>query len=95
MDAMTERAITATVRGRVQGVGFRVATRRVAQGLGVSGWVRNLPDGSVAVFAQGDPGSIDDLLAFLDVGPPAAHVTGVEIAEATPARHLLGFDVTR
>jgi len=92
---MTERAITATVRGRVQGVGFRVATRRAAQALGVSGWVRNAPDGSVEVFAQGTPESVDELLAFLAAGPPGSHVSGVDTDEASADPGLSGFDIRR
>ncbi|HXG29981.1 MAG TPA: acylphosphatase [Nevskiales bacterium] len=66
------------VSGRVQGVGFRYATLHEAHRLGLSGWVRNLPDGRVEVLAQGAPDRVEALCAWLQRGPPAARVTGVE-----------------
>lgn len=92
---MEQRAVTATVHGRVQGVGFRYATRRAAQTLGVSGWVRNDADGTVRVFAQGDAEDVESLVEFLHDGPPGAHVAEVEVADADPRPNLLGFDVRR
>lgn len=77
-------AFTARVVGRVQGVGFRYATQRQAGRLGCSGWVRNGSDGSVEVFAQGEPAALSRLRAFLAVGPPAARVLGVQAAAADP-----------
>ena len=90
-----EVAIAAVVRGRVQGVGFRVATRRAAQALGVSGWVANAPDGTVHVFAQGDPEAVDEFVVFLSEGPPAATVMGVEAVDKPPRPRLLGFEISR
>lgn len=72
------KAVRATLRGRVQGVGFRDATLRRARGLGVLGWVRNGADGSVLVHAEGPAEAVDGLLAFLGEGPPAARVEEVE-----------------
>ena len=85
--------IAAIVRGRVQGVGFRVATRRAAQALGVSGWVANAPDRTVRAWAQGDPDSVDEFVEFLRMGPPAAHVTDVEVADQYPRPGLVGFEI--
>jgi DNA ligase D-like protein (predicted 3'-phosphoesterase) len=67
------------VRGEVQGVGFRDAVRREAARLGVLGWVRNEDDGSVAVHAEGPEPAVEELLAFLREGPPAARVAEVEV----------------
>ncbi len=92
---MTDRAITAVVSGRVQGVFFRASARRVAQALGVSGWVRNRPDGTVEAFAQGDPESLDEFVAWLWEGPPDAHVADVEVADAEVVPRMVGFDVRR
>lgn len=78
LSVMAERAIRATVHGRVQGVGFREATVRRARELGVLGWVRNEPDGTVRVHAEGDAPAVAALEAFLADGPPAAHVERVE-----------------
>ncbi len=71
-------AVRALVRGGVQGVGFREATRREAQRLGVMGWVRNAEDGGVQVHAEGPEAAVEKLLAFLREGPPAARVGDVE-----------------
>ncbi|MFX1474749.1 MAG: acylphosphatase [Promethearchaeota archaeon] len=78
------RAIHAVVKGRVQGVFFRVSTREEASRLGLTGWVRNKRDGSVECFAQGLEASIDELIRFLHKGPPAARVDVVEIRDEEP-----------
>ncbi|HME69759.1 MAG TPA: acylphosphatase [Myxococcota bacterium] len=80
------------VRGRVQGVAFRYATRERARALGVDGWVRNLPDGSVEAVLEGEPGLVDELAAFCRVGPPAARVDRVEEHTEKP-EGLCGFAV--
>jgi DNA ligase D-like protein (predicted 3'-phosphoesterase) len=71
-------AIRASVRGGVQGVFFRQATVERAQELALLGWVRNQEDGSVAVHAEGPEPAVEELLAFLREGPPAAAVEAVE-----------------
>jgi DNA ligase D-like protein (predicted 3'-phosphoesterase) len=71
-------AVRAVVRGRVQAIGFRDATRRWGHRLGVMGWVRNAEDGSVLVHAEGPERAVEELVAFLREGPPGARVTGVE-----------------
>ncbi len=75
---MTTGAVQAIVSGRVQAVGFRQGCRQVAKSLGLVGWVRNLADGRVEVFAQGDPHELDRLVTWLWSGPAAAEVIGVE-----------------
>jgi acylphosphatase len=76
------------VRGRVQGVCFRDATRREAQRLGVAGTVRNDPDGSVFIEAEGEPQPLERLVAWCRIGPPAAEVTRLDVAEGA----LRGYD---
>ena len=71
-----------TVRGRVQGVGFRYFVLREAQARGVAGWVRNLPDGAVEVLAAGEPALVDAFEGRLWHGPPHARVTEIEAAAA-------------
>ncbi len=71
-----------TVRGRVQGVGFRYFVLREAQARGVAGWVRNLPDGTVEVLAAGEPALLDAFEGRLWHGPPHARVTEVVAADA-------------
>ncbi len=80
------------VRGRVQGVGFRAATVRRAHMHGVTGWVRNMEDGSVQVLAQGEPDRVDSLLSWLHQGPPAARVDEVVHERVDTDRHYDRFE---
>ena len=57
------------IKGRVQGVGFRYRAYHAAERCGVSGWVRNLYDGSVELEAEGEPADISEMLALIDRGP--------------------------
>jgi acylphosphatase len=66
------------VRGRVQGVGFRWFVMRVANGLQLAGYVRNLPDGQVEVCAKGAPEALETLELELAQGPRGARVESVE-----------------
>jgi DNA ligase D-like protein (predicted 3'-phosphoesterase) len=77
----------AAVRGAVQGVGYRDAVRRQAQRLGAMGWVRNGEDGSVLVHAEGAAAAVEELIAFLREGPPAARVTEVAVEPAKVEGH--------
>lgn len=70
-------AIQGRVEGKVQGVGFRYFTLEQARAIGLTGYVKNLSDGSVAFLIQGDQGSIDDMLEKLRVGPMMARVKEV------------------
>lgn len=86
------------VRGRVQGVGFRMATQREAAALGLAGWVRNEPEGSVEGEVWGaDPAALARFRDWLREGPPGARVDALEwqredSAAAVPA---VGFLVRR
>lgn len=80
------------VRGRVQGVGFRWSTAAAARRLGVAGWVRNLPDGSVEVWAEADAERIGELGDWLRDGPGGARVSGVQSETAAPVG-LEGFEI--
>jgi DNA ligase D-like protein (predicted 3'-phosphoesterase) len=77
----------ATVRGAVQGVGFRDATVSAADRLGVLGWVRNADDGSVLVHAEGPEAAVAGLLEFLDAGPSGARVAGIDAEEVKAEGH--------
>jgi acylphosphatase len=83
------RAIRATLRGRVTGVGFRAATVDRAQALGVLGWVRNAEDerDAVQVHAEGPADAVDALEAFLRDGPPGARVEEAEVVAAKVEGH--------
>lgn len=76
------------VRGRVQGVGFRWFVLKRARQLGLSGWVRNLPDGAVEVAARGESPGLEDLEGILRIGPPHARVDEVEIREISDEPEL-------
>lgn len=80
---MAER-LEATIRGSVQGVGFRWFVVREAAALGLTGWTRNESDGSVMVVAEGEPPALDRLERHLAAGPPAADVRQLD-ARRLPA----------
>jgi acylphosphatase len=80
------------VWGHVQGVFFRETTRRRAQAAGVSGWVRNRPDGAVEAVLEGDEEAVERLVAFCREGPRGARVDRVDVAAEEPER-LDGFHV--
>ena len=75
---MKRKRMHAKVYGRVQGVAFREYTRLEATRLGVSGWVRNLTDGSVEVLFEGEAAQVEALLAWLATGSPFSQVARVE-----------------
>ena len=67
------------VQGYVQGVGLRSSSQRHASRLGLSGWVRNLPDGSVEIHAEGEDSSLGEFLEWCRVGPSDAVVEDVSV----------------
>ena len=81
------------VRGRVQGVGFRFFVEREAHMLGVAGWVRNKPDGTVEVLAMGTREQLMGLRGRLRDGPRAARVDAVDESEARPIPGLAAFRI--
>jgi acylphosphatase len=81
------------VHGRVQGVFFRDTTRRMARSRGVSGWVRNNPDGSVEAAFEGSADAVDAVVQFAREGPRGASVERVEVADEEP-EGLTDFRVT-
>ena len=89
------RRVRARVRGRVQGVAFRASTRSEARRLGLAGWVKNLPDGTVELEAQGAPEVVAQLLAWCAKGPPSARVDGVDVTDIEPDPRVgnLAFEV--
>ena len=76
------------ITGRVQGVGFRWFVRERARRLGLAGWVRNLPDGSVEVLAEGDQGQLDLLEGELKKGPQGARVAAIVRVGDAPAESV-------
>ena len=82
------------VGGRVQGVGFRYFTQDVALREGVTGWVRNLPDGRVEVHVEGDTEAVTRVEAAIRRGPRGARVQTVDVVGEDPSGLYDTFDVT-
>jgi acylphosphatase len=78
MDRIAKRAV---VRGIVQGVAFRWYAKERARELGLVGWIRNLPDGRVEACFEGSKEAVDSFVEWLQHGPPAARVDGVDLEE--------------
>lgn len=81
------------VRGRVQGVGFRAFVQHSAEPIGVRGWVRNLDDGTVEVYAAGSPEQVSELENALWRGPRWSEVRGVNEIEDIVNSDLRGFRI--
>ena len=85
--------VEAQVSGRVQGVGFRHFTTQQARRLGVDGWVRNEPDGTVRVVAEGPRDALERLLDRLRDGPAGARVKIVQTDWMSASGKFAGFSV--
>lgn len=94
---MTERLeaerLEATVRGYVQGVGFRYFVVRRANELGLLGWTANEHNGTVHVVAEGSRAALDELTRHLHAGPPGAHVERVDVNRLPAVGDLRGFSI--
>ena len=83
------------VQGHVQGVGFRYFIQEAARALGLRGYVRNLPDGRVEAWVEGNQQAIEKLHGQILEGPPGARVSGVASEEAEATGVYEGFRITR
>lgn len=90
---VSTRRVSALVSGRVQGVFFRSSAQEQATRLGLTGWVRNLPDGRVEIEAQGEPDAAEALLEWSARGPSGARVDEVETSDLDPVPDERGFSV--
>ena len=88
-------AVEARIRGRVQGVWYRSWTEGEATRLGLSGWVRNEPDGTVSALFVGPRPAVEEMLAACREGPPAARVDAVESREVEPSTVTGSFRTLR
>jgi acylphosphatase len=88
---MPDERLRATVRGRVQGVGFRYVVMSEARSLGLTGFVQNRPDGSVRVEAEGSPEQLDRLEDFLRGAPSPARVDEVASERLEASGEFDGF----
>ena len=85
------------ISGRVQGVGFRYFTKKSAESLGVSGWVKNLRSGDVEAVLQGNLESVTEMMNRLETGPTTARVDEIEELDDKPNTQIRvnGFNVKR
>ncbi len=80
------------ISGQVQGVFYRHSTKVQALDLGVTGWVKNLPDGRVEAVICGEEAKVQAMLEWLHIGPPSARVTDVEVYEIE-MQHYAKFEI--
>ena len=81
------------ISGIVQGVGYRWSCQRAAKGIGVSGWVRNLPDGRVEVVAQGTKEQVEQLIQWCYRGPEEARVSDIAVTDEETAGDFQDFRI--
>jgi acylphosphatase len=81
------KAVHVKIKGVVHGVSFRSSMAQKANYLGIRGWVRNLPDGSVEAFLEGDEQKLKRVLDWARIGPPRARVDELMVEPATPRNH--------
>ncbi len=81
------------MRGLVQGVSFRATLSSIAREAQVSGWVRNMTDGSLEALLEGDAESVQSVIRWVRRGPPGARVESVEV-EPVDVRNLKGFKIS-
>ena len=85
-------AVHLFVHGRVQGVFFRASTRKAAEDLELTGWVKNCDDGSVEIHAEGSREKLEELIAWCRQGPPMASVSKIDL-NWIEAEGLSSFDI--
>lgn len=81
------------VNGKVQGVGFRYYAKMQADLIGLNGWVKNLPDGSVLVMVQGNKTDIETFTDYLRIGPSLSYVTNLEKVKIQGGRVFSEFSI--
>ena len=82
------------ISGRVQGVAYRYSFRREAKDLGLTGWVRNLDNGSVEAIIEGEEGEVDQMVEWCRQGPPGARVTSMEVQRGIARGEFAWFEIT-
>ena len=88
-----KRRIRLIIQGRVQGVWYRGSAQEIASELGLTGWVRNLFDGSVELVAEGERPSLDALKSWCREGPPLARVYDIQEEQLPPCGEPATFEV--
>ena len=89
----SESAVHLSIQGRVQGVGFRFFAQDVAEELGLAGWVRNMPDGSVEAYAEGPRKALEAWISRLKEGPPLSRVEALQPTWRNPEGSAQSFSI--
>ena len=89
----SKSTVLLSIQGRVQGVGFRFFAQDVAQELGLAGWVRNLPDGSVEAYAEGPRAALEGWIHRLRQGPPLSRVEALHPTWKAPEGSDTSFSI--
>jgi len=87
------KRVTLKISGVVQGVAFRYHTVAEARRLGVTGWVRNVPDGTVKALAEGEAAAVDEFMAWCRMGPSMARVEAVRVTTTAYGGEFDDFEV--
>lgn len=90
MDIVRKRAV---ISGMVQGVFFRAHTQEKARELGLVGWVKNRPDGSVEAVFEGTPGQVEAMIKWCHEGPSTARISKVTVKPEEPTGRCTGFEI--
>ena len=90
---MSKVRVQVVISGRVQGVGFRYFTQQTARRLGLTGWVKNRPDGAVEALFEGERGDIEQALDACRQGPPGGAVDKLQVDWQQTAPEFIGFSV--
>ena len=93
VEGESQRRVHVLIAGRVQGVCFRMETRREAKRLGVQGWVRNRPDGRVEGLFEGESSAVEALVGWCEKGPRLSRVQDVRIGEEPPTGEFREFEI--
>jgi acylphosphatase len=89
----SKSAVLLSIQGRVQGVGFRYFAQDAAQELGLAGWARNLPDGSVEAYAEGPKEALEAWVSRLQQGPPLSRIEAIRPTWQAPQGDLRTFSI--
>lgn len=81
------------ISGGVQGVWFRASTKQIAKQLGLTGWVRNTPDGCVEAVFEGDEKLVKEIIKWCHHGPPLSKVINVEVKNQEPTNEFSDFSI--
>ena len=90
---MAKKRVVTRVTGLVQGVYFRDYAQKEARTLGLSGWVRNRPDGTVETVLEGEAQKVEQMIAWLHIGSPQAEVKEVQVTEEQPLGDKSAFAI--